>query len=211
MTKIKKRWIDETGLEIPENRITAFEKMRERAAEKLHRKAAKLNAELAKFKQEIEQQCEEIWVAGHKDAGTEADRIAKLKGNHTWYNFDRSIRVEVSVKGQISFDDILIAAAKDKFSIFSERISGHTEESSLIKEIINDAFQKRNGNLDPQEVFKLFRHRSRITESKYPEFHEALALIEKSIRRPDSKKYIRVSERDAQGAYHNIDLNFSSI
>jgi hypothetical protein len=36
-------------------------------------------------------------------------------------------------------------------------------------------------------------------------------LIDKAIRRPNSRSYYRVAIRNNQGEYESIDLNFSSI
>lgn len=207
----RKTWIDESGLEIPENRITPYEKIRERAAAKLLKKAGKINETLVAFKDEIEETCEKIWQAGHAEAGTDSERIAKLKGNHTWYNFDRTIKVEVSIQGRIDFDDILIASAKDQFDQYTEKLTATSSDAELICDLINVAFQTRNGKLDPKEVFKLFKYQSKVSAKKYPEFHKAIDLIGQSIRRPDSRKYTRISTQGEDGKYRVVDLNFSSI
>lgn len=205
----KKKWTDETGLELPANRILPLEKMREKAADTLLKKAEIVQKRLVAIKQEFEDICTEVWTASLIDAGADPEKIAAKKGNHTWYNFDRSIKIEVSISERIDFDDALIAAAKEKFDTFlSENING-TED--VIRVLVTDAFSTTRGQLDAKKVMQLIRHRSRIDADKYPGFHRAVDLIEQSIRRPDSKKYFRISTRDFAGRYQNVDLNFSSI
>ena len=54
----------------------------------------------------------------------------------------------------------------------------------------------------------LLKYRSKIDN---PLFQEALKLLEQSIRHPDSKRYFQIYVRNSEGAYDNIDLNFSNI
>jgi len=201
-----KTWIDENGLEIPVGRVTKAEKLRERAADRLLREASKINDKLGSFKDLMSELCDKVWHESMEEAGADPE---KHKGNHTWYNFDRSIKVEVSISERIDFDDVLIAAAKEKFDEFlSSNTSGVDE---MIRALIMDAFSTTRGKLDAKKVMSLVRYRSRIDATKYPNFHEAVDKIEQSIRRPDSRKYFRIWQRDEAGEYQNIDLNFSSI
>lgn len=201
-----KTWIDENGLEIPASRVTSVEKKRERGAEKLLREASKINEKLSAFKEMMTEICDEVWRESMEEAGANPEAH---KGNHTWYNFDRSIKVEVSISERIDFDDVLIEAAKQKFEEFLEKNTSGVEE--MIRQLIMDAFNNTKGKLDAKRVMTLVRYRQRISPQKYPNFHEAVDLIEQSIRRPDSRKYFRIWQRDASGEYQNIDLNFSSI
>lgn len=203
---MSKIWKDEKGLEIPSNRITKSEKLRERRAEQLLKEANKLNDLLNKFKLNVTEICEEVYKAVLEENNVNPD---ERKGNFTWYNFDRSIKVEVAINERIEFDDALIAAAKVKFDEFLDSAANAVEE--MIRSLIMDAFSTSRGKLDSKKVLGLIRHRSRVPSDKYPNFHEAIDLIERSIRRPESKTYFRIWEKDAEGKYQNVDLNFSSI
>lgn len=75
--------------------------------------------------------------------------------------------------------------------------------------MIIDAFEtQRNGQLDTKAVMKITRYEKRIDDAK---FSAAVDLINSAIRRPKSKSYFRVSVRNEEGGYDNVDLNFSSI
>lgn len=201
----KNTWTDETGLEIPVSRITKAEKTREREAAKIIKSAEKIHGLLANFKKDLADVCHRVWLETLQEAGVETSG----KGNHTWYNFDRSIKIERSVSDRIDFDDALISAAKEKFDEFLEANTATVDQ--FIRALIMDAFTTHRGQLDPKRIMNLIKHKSKISAKKYPNYHEAVDLIEKSIRRPSSRTYFRVFNRDASGNYRSIDLNFSSI
>lgn len=130
----------------------------------------------------------------------------KWKGNFTFYNFDRSLKVEVNVNETIQFDEALIAAARECLDSFITKNVQGTDE--VVRTLINSAFHNTKGGLDSKKVLSLLKYRQKI---KAGEFQKALNLIEESISRPSSKKYFRVWAKDADGKYQNVDLNFSSI
>jgi len=198
-----KMWEDETGSKIPYSRITATEKLQERNAHLLAARALKLNDELTRFKAQIKAASDAVYKSFMQENDGKG---ASKKGNYTWFNFDRSIRIEVDVQEAIKFDDLTIDLAKEKLDDFiGSNIQGAEE---FIKDLIMSAFAKQNGSLDVKKVLGLKRHKSRIKDQRY---HEAMDLIDKAIRRPESKSYYRVAVRNEQGQYEGIDLNFSSI
>lgn len=196
-------WIDETGMQIPFNRTRASERLRERSANVLLKKAQSINELLHEYKELVKKASEDVYNAVLKE-----NDIAKKdsKGNFSWYNFDRSIKVEVSINERIDFDETLISLCKSKLDEFiDDNLQG---VDLFVKELVNDAFQNTKGKLDSKKVMSLLKHRSKIKDHRY---QEAMALLEKSIRRPDSKTYFRIAVKDAEGKYQYIDLNFSSI
>lgn len=201
-----KKWIDENGLEIPANRITKSEKVKEQAAERLLKKAKKLSAALAEFKDEVASTSEEILKLVFEENGASRDNH---KGNFSFYNFDRTIRVEVDNQERIEFDDGLIAVAKQHFDEFLTNSSTGIDE--MIRQLILDAFSTSRGKLDTKKVLSLVKYRQRVPSDRYPKFHQAIDAVEKAIRRPDSKLYFRIAERDDAGKYNAVNLNFSAL
>jgi len=196
-------WKDEAGTAIPFNRITAYERKRERAAGKLHKDAKAINAKLKEYKDTMRDLCNEVYAEFMESKGS--DKVAK--GNFTWFNFDRSIKIEVSISERIEFDNLHVQAAKEKFDVFMN-LNVETK-NQFVKEMIMSAFQTSQGKLDTKKVFDLMRYRVKINDALY---NEACVILESGIRRPDSKKYFRVWEREGEdGEYLLIDLNFSSI
>jgi hypothetical protein len=203
---IKKVWTDENGISIPGNRITKTEKLKEAKLEILAKKAAAINEKLSGFKLEFAAAADEIFNSVMEENGI---KKTNSKGNVEFYNFDRTIKAEVAVSEKIVFDDTLIAVAKSHFDEFLSIGAGSIDE--MIRELILDAFSTSRGKLDAKKVTSLVKYRTRIDANKYPSFHKAIDAIERSISRPSSKRYFRISLRDGEGKYNAIDLNFSSI
>lgn len=198
-----KTWKDETGMEIPVSRITKNEKHRERMAKRLLKLALILNEKLSELKTEFRDICREVY-----DAALEENNIDKAtrKGNFTWFNFDRSIKIETNINELIKFDPMLIGMCQAKLNEFLDNAIQATDD--FIKPIIMEAFTQSRGDLDAKRVMGLLKHKSRIKDSRY---HEAMDLLEKSITRPSSKTYFRIHQKDTEGEYQSIDLNFSSV
>lgn len=199
-----KLWQDESGTTMPYSRITKVERKKETESAKLLKKALKINTDLEDFKQLVNTVCTDIYERYMESVNL--DPTKPPKGNFTWFNFDRSIKIEVSISEQITFDDLGITACKEKLELF---LNNNLEsKDAFIKQMVLDAFETSRGKLDAKKVTSLLRYRSKI---KAVLFQEALNLLEESIRRPKSKTYFKVSAKDQAGEYQNINLNFSSI
>jgi len=196
-------WIDEAGVSIPYNRITKAERLMERSSAKILREAISINSKLVAFKDmvgELSMEAYEAFMAAKNSS-------KETKGNYTWYNFNRSIKIEVAISETIQFDDLTITAAQEKFNQFLEE--NVTSKIDFVKQMITDAFKtQRNAKLDTKRILGLIRYESKINN---PLFSEAVQLIQESIRRPNTKTYFRVWVKSADGSYKNIDLNLSSL
>jgi hypothetical protein len=201
--KVKdKQWIDESGSLVPLEYVSPGYRLKERHAAKLIKEAKRINEMLASFKKDTAKLCNEVYEKMMEEFKVKAES----KGNFTWYNFDRSIRIEVSINDRIDFDDLAIAACKQTLDEFlSENLDSKQE---FVKDLVTDAFSTSRGKLDAKKVMNLLKYRTKIKASL---FQEALNLLESSIRKPESKTYFRISERNDDGSYTYIDLNFSSL
>lgn len=196
-------WYDEKGNAIPYARTTRSERLMERSSFRLLKEAQKLNSGLIALKELTRELCNEAYDAFMEEANN-SDK--PRKGNFTWYNFNRSIKIEVSISERIEFDDLHLAACKDKLDEFLNLNVESKDE--FIKQLVMDAFETTKGNLDVKKLMGLLRYKSKI---KAPLFQQAMSSLEDGIRRPDSKTYFRIWLKDDDNKYQNIDLNFSSI
>ncbi len=194
-------WTDETGIRCPIKHVKGLSRLKEKSAGTLLNNAKKINEELVAYKKQMKKLCEEIYEKAMKEMGVE-----KQKGNFTFFNFDRSIKIEVSISDRIDFDGLLIEGCKSKLDEFLNSKLDSKEE--FLKELVMDAFSTSKGKLDAKKVIGLMKYQSKITHHL---FQEAMKLLADSIRRPDSKTYFRIWERAEDGEYNIIDLNFSSI
>lgn len=199
----KKKWIDEAGNEIPAHRITVAEKVAEKHSSELLSLAQKANEQLVKIKSTVLQYSNEVFDAVMAENGVD---VKKRKGNFTWYSFDRSIKIEVSISERVVFDDALITACTEKLMQFLNRSVSSSQ--MFIKDLILDAFQTSNKKLDTKKIMYLLKYKDKIKDSLYT---DAMDLLEKSIRKPEQKSYFRIWLRNSSGEYENVELNFSSI
>jgi hypothetical protein len=196
-------WVDESGISIPLNRITPTEKLFERSTAKLLKEGLQISKQLVEFKKLIQKLSTEAF-----EAFMASKEIAKeSKGNFTWFNFNRSIKIEVANSEPIKFDDLTILAAKDYLDQFlNENIDSKNE---FVKDMIKDAFStQRNGQLDVKQVLKITKYKVRVNNEL---FTKACDCIIEAVRRPTSKTYYRVWVKNEDNQYVLIDLNLSSI
>jgi hypothetical protein len=198
-----KVWKDEAGNVIPANRITKSEKLRERYTARIVKEAKAINRALTTLKAFVDGASNDIFLQVAKENDID---ISKRKGNFTWYNFDHSIKIEININERIAFDKLLINGCKEKLMTFIDNTVTGNED--FVKDLILDAFNTATGKLDTKKVMSLLKYQDRITN---PLFKEAMQLLAKSVTRPDSKMYSRVWEKNSEGEYVNIDLNYSSI
>lgn len=198
------KWQDETGTGIPYNRVKKYERLNERRLASIARQAISLNARLREFKEAVFKEASEMYEAFIADNGGKAP--GKGKGGITLYNFDRSIKAEVSVSEQIQFDENFIELAKSKLDELLN--DGLESAKDFVKPLVMDAFSTTGGKLDTKRVLGLRRYADRIEDSRYK---EAMAYIDKAIRKPESKEYFRVWVKGPQNEYVDVQLNFSSI
>jgi len=202
-TQLKeKTWYDGQGIGVPLDRITKTEKLKERYSFKLASDAFNISRKLGEYKEQIRSMCHEVFTT----VMTDKEMQKATKGNFTWYNFNGSIKIEVSINENIEFDGMLIEKAKQKLlELVQEGIS---KDKQFLKELIVSAFQTSHGKLDTKKIMALKKHAKRITDARY---HDAMALIDEAGKVNGSKTYYRVWVKDEHGQYQNIDLNFSSI
>ncbi len=204
--KTGKPWRDETGIEIPFNRISKVEQTKEMFSGRLYKSAMKINDSLKQFMTLISVANDEVNSAIDMENMIFNKKFKPTKGNFTWFNFDRSIKIEVTINATVKFDEAKIAAARELFDSFIDKNVQGTDD--IVRQLINSAFANSNGGLDAKKVLSLLKYRTKIKDKQ---FQAALDLIQDSISRPSSKKYFRVWVKNEDGAYQNIELNFSSI
>ena len=204
-TSKDKIWIDEAGDQIPFNRTTAIERKKEKYAFSLLKKGKAVYQVLADLKAAIREASDEVLNAEREASNVKLSE----KGNYTWYNFDKSIKIQVDVSEPIRFDEIKIAAAKEKLmELIRTNISG----DEFIISIAEDAFQTSSGKLDPKKILGLRKHSARIRNEKIKnEWDDTMKLIDSSITRPKSKSYYKIWVKDSEGKYEGVELNFSNI
>lgn len=195
-------WQDEAGVKIPYNRVNKVERLHERLSAKVAKEAIAVHNKLVALNDLLSEASQQAY-----DAYMQSKEITKKsKGNFLWYNFDRSIKIEVNVNEPIVFDSLTITAAKEKLDEFLD--NQLESKNSFVKSMVIEAFETSKGSLDTKKILSLTKHKDRINA---PIFTEAVDLINQAIRRPKSKTYRRVWLKDTEGKYQIVELNLSSL
>jgi hypothetical protein len=198
-----KMWIDEAGISIPLNRVTKAEKLKERNVGKLLKEFQSYRKHGLKVMDLAIKLCNETYEAEMLEKGVESEA---LQTGYTFYCFNRAVKVERNVRGNPTYDDATMKAAKIKFDEYmAVNVSGSEE---FIKDMILSAFESKNGQFDKNRINKLISYKNR---SKKAQFREACELLSTAVRYPSKSVYYRVWIKDELGKYQNINVQFSNI
>ena len=203
-TKANPMWIDEQGISVQYKRISECDRLKEKEAFRIAKEAMSLNNNLTVFKDALKTSIEKVMKSFMRE--NELEVIGKGKGNYSFYNFDRSIKIEVSNNDMIAFDEMLIAGAKEKLDVFLSENVNTTDD--VIRELVLGAFSSQKGKLDSKKVLSLLKYRSKV---KNKVFIEALDMVEKAMSVNGSKTYYKVALLQDDGSYEYIKLDLSSI
>ena len=192
---------DAKGRLIPETHIKPIELERDDLTQALIEDAKTLQAKMQAFKR---QAFNDVTAFVQLSAEQYDIKIGGNKGNITLLSFDGKYKVVRQIQDSIRFDERLSAAK----ALIDECIQSWSEGSSdNIKILVNDAFQvDKEGKISVSRVLGLRRHA--IEDARW---QKAMQAISDSIIVTDSKNYIRFYERDSEGKYQAISLDFANI
>ena len=197
--KTKKIWVNHRGETVPEQYISGYDKRKERKLYTLLKRADALNKQLSLFKHELFISTDSLYDELFREHNMERTG----KGNYTMFNFDKSIKVEVSVQDMVDFDD-RITVAQAKINEYLElKLQGADQDLSIL---VNNAFKTTKGRLDKSRIFGLFQ--LKIT---HPMWAEAMELIKQSITSNSTRRYAQIYRRQEDGKYVQVQLNFASL
>ena len=131
-------------------------------------------------------------------------QIGGNKGNITLFSFDGKYKIVRQIQDTLRFDERLQAAK----ILIDECIQSWSESSNdHIKTLILDVFQvDKEGKISTGRVLGLRRH-----NFDDPKWLQAMDAIAESINIVDSKRYVRFYERDEDGKYQAISLDFANV
>jgi len=196
----QKTWLDHRGNDVPRKYVPKFDRYNETQVSKIFNAAVKLNEQMIRFKEMAYSTADALYAEMLREANIEP---SSRKGNYTLTSFDKSIRIEVNINELIEFDENINLAHMKLHEFIEMKTNG--ADSDIIA-LINQAFTTRKGRLDKARIFGLFS--LNIT---HPLWQEAMELIRKSINRNSTVRYMEIAEKDENGRYVPIRLNFATI
>lgn len=189
------------GALVPESMVKDIDKLRDQTVQAIVQKALALRKALLDFKTGSFAD-----IAAFCEASAERfdTQVGGTKGNVTLRTFDGRFKVERAIQQRIAFDERLQAAKE----LIDHCITEWAENSRPeIRVLVNDAFQvDQEGRISTQRVLGL--KRLAITDPKWLNAMEAIA---ESVTVVDSKAYVRVYERTANGDYIPIALDIAKV
>ncbi len=200
-------WINASGDAVPVKFVPKSDKSKEVLAGKIHKAALNAEAVLEALYAQLNEAFEEVKALLKAEYELKNDKPKKKgKGSLTWFNFDRSLKIEADINEIVKWDSSLMTEA---LSLLNSYISANlTESNVLISELVKSAFANTKGMIDTGKVFQILRYEDKI---KNKNFQKACELIKQAQSIDKTKLYMRVWEKDEQGAFRNINLNFSSL
>ncbi len=200
-------WVNAAGDAVPYKFVPKIDKDKEAIASKIHKAALNVQAGLNALYQQMDDAFKTIRTM--IDAEYELKNSKKKKeskGSLTWYNFDRSLKVEADMNDIVKWDSALMTEALEHLNKYLS--SGLTDANVLIQGLVKSVFSNRRNMIDTGKVFQILKYQSEI---KNVSFQKACELMRNAQSIDKTKLYMRVWEKQPTGDYKIINLNFSSI
>lgn len=194
-------WTNAQGYLVPIDKIKPIDKERNDLVLSIVEKAREEQQALRQLKKQM---FEDIIAFIQLSAEQYQVQIGGKKGNVTLFSFDGKYKVLRQIQDSIKFDERLQAAK----ALIDQCIHNWTEGSNdNIRVLINDAFNvDKEGKISTSKVLGLRR-----LDIKDQDWQNAMDAISDSIIVVDSKAYVRIYERDDNGKYQPISLDFSNL
>lgn len=131
-----------------------------------------------------------------------SDRHKDGKGNFKIEN--NHFKITYKKQGKPSFDERADQAEKHIVEFLTTRYSGDEDTKDLIMSLL----ERKKGELDIALIQKLYQMEDRFDNENWK---RGIELLKESYTYSHSKDYIRFEQKDENGQWQNINLQFSSI
>ena len=167
-------------------------------------KALQIQTMLAKFKQEVYEDC----IAYQELIAEKYDtKIGGSKGGVSFTTYDGEHQIRISVQDRICMGVELKVAETLLKEVANEWAQGARAE---VKHLIHRLFETDNeGNISVSKVLDFRRSYKSI--SKDERWIKAMNAIDDSIKIVGSKSYLNFKKRNSEGKYFNIPLDISKL
>ena len=196
-------WRNAAGSLVPVAKIKDIDKARNAVVIPIAMQAKVLSALLAKFKTQVMQAIDDF-VAMSAAEYKAPMRGAAGKGNVTLTSFDGAFKIDLQVADRIVFDERL-QAAKTLIDACLHRWGKGANDN--LKAIVLHAFRvDKTGTVSVARVLNL--RQAKIDD---PAWSQAMQAIADSMHAVSSVRYVRVYERNPNGGYDAVPLNFAAL
>ena len=128
----------------------------------------------------------------------------KAQNSHTFKTADGKFKVEFARQLVNDYDERSGVAVK----LISEFVSEKYAQDAETQELVLSLLERRNGNLDPKLVQKLYAMEDRFDDDKWK---RGLQLLRESYKVADTKEYVRFFRKTNANAWEGIKLDFAVL
>lgn len=175
-----------------------YEELKADAVLSLIQIAQNLHEQLADFKKHSFETMESLYEILKEYSGRHADSKGNFKVE--FQNF----KIEYSRQERGSYDERATEAEGYIFDFIKNRYA----DDQATKEFILSLLERKKGDLDPNKIQKLYTYEPKFNDEI---FSRACALFRESYKNDFSKDYIRFYQREENGQWKQIILQFSAI
>jgi len=200
-------WVNAAGDLVPYKFVPLIDRQKEKVAATLLADALSIEGKLLKLHAAMHLATQQVSALVKQEYAIKQGKEKKEgKGSITWYNFDKSIKIEADVNDLVKWDSALMTEA---LHLLQQYLSGSLSDAQmLIKDMVSDGFSNSKGMIDSRRIFQLLKYESKIKDKR---FLSACELIKQAQSIDTTKLYMRIWVKDDKGGYRNVNLNFSSI
>lgn len=200
-------WRNASGDLVPFNFVPQSDKKKEVLSAKMYKAALLAEATLKSFHQQLSSAFDTVSDLIKEEYQLKYKKQKKQgKGSITWFNFDRSIKIEADMNEIVKWDNALMTEA---LALLNSYLSKNlTEANALLAGLVQSAFANSRGMIDNAKVFQILKYQDKI---KNKDFQKSCELMKSAQSIDKTKLYMRIWEKQEDGQYRNINLNFSSI
>lgn len=194
--------VDSKGRYVPRELVKDIDLARHELVIEIAERAAKMSAELAKFKRQL---MEDVQAFVELSAERYDVKLGGARGGVVLTSYDGRFRIVRAAGDQLTFDERLLVAK----TLVDQCIHEWTGDARPeVRALIDQAFQvDKAGKISTERVLSL-----RSLEIDHPKWKEAMRAIGDSIRVAATRSYIRVYRRIGDSDnYEAIGLDMNSV
>ena len=189
------------GSLVPEDKIKDLDKLRDQIVMGIADKVLSLKQEMIRTKADVVEDIEAFMETASEQYGV---NYGGEKGNLTFTSFDGNIQIKYYSNDYLTFNEG-IYVAKQLIDEFLEDIT--KDSSKSIKQIVNNAFNLKQGRMDVKAILKL-----RDINETDPRWVKAMGIIDESRQYVTGNKALRLYIRNrGTDKMEYIPLDFSVL
>jgi hypothetical protein len=183
-----------------EAKRSAYEQLREETVQQLFAKAKGINKALTTFKDKAFADMQAL----HACLIEHSKRHSEGKGNFEVQSEDGKLKIAYKYQENGRFDE----RSKEAEAHIIDFVARHFKEQPDSQELITKLLERNKGQLDIKLVQKLYGMEDRFSDTAW---REGIRLLKESFIPTDTKTYINFYERDGNGTWVALPLNFSAV